>query len=240
MSGPSLEKTLYNEEKVVSVLKKFLSINNKFPIPTEIFQKGFEYYCYTGTIGRYASLALQLKIRWLKLSPIDGNLIEYKDKQDYPNKPYRIIPLNLVDTISIVPSKWLMKKSLFYFEIIQQSNRYIFATKTEKCRKEWMDKIILTKSYADAIHQLVNIRYSDVAIDIKYDVTEDDKKYIEYFLNRFGITKTTEFEILDTCDAKYERVNSRVRSIDEPMSSFKSTNCKHLMNTNNFSANFGN
>jgi len=109
----------FSQKKVESVLTKFLTMYKIKHIPFEIFKKGFEYYCYTGYVGRYTSMAIKVKYRWLKLSPIDGSLIEYKEKNDCPNKPYRIIPLHTVDSISIVNQKWLMKKSLFYWEIIQ-------------------------------------------------------------------------------------------------------------------------
>jgi len=86
--------------------------------------------------------------------------------------------------------------------------------KTEKCRNEWMDKITLTKNYADTINTLKNIRYTDVPLDKTYDIDDTDKKYIEYFLNRYLTTKSQEFEIIDSKEAKYTRGNSVVKNTE--------------------------
>jgi len=72
---------------------------------------------YQGYVGRHKSMGVSNPLRWIKISPKDGNLIEFKCKEDCPNKPYRIIPLYNIDSVGPTKQKWLMKKSLFYWEI---------------------------------------------------------------------------------------------------------------------------
>lgn len=67
-------------------------------------------------------MGLKIEQRWVKLNPIDGNFIEFKNKADCPNKPYRILPLHSIQSIAVSSQKWLMKKTMFYWEI---DNKYI-------------------------------------------------------------------------------------------------------------------
>ena len=94
-------------------------------IPMEIFTRGFMYYCYQGSIGCQKGMRMKLIYRWVKLNPIDGTLIEFKSKRDCPNKPYKIIPLHSIQSISLAQKKWYMKKNLYYWEIMQYGKKFI-------------------------------------------------------------------------------------------------------------------
>lgn len=72
---------------------------------------------YQGLIERPKSMGVTTTPRWIKVNPIDGSLIEFKSKEDCPNKPYRIIPLHTITNITINHHRWIMKKNLLYWEI---------------------------------------------------------------------------------------------------------------------------
>lgn len=99
---------------------------------SKILRKKMNFIEYGGVIGRSHTLGIKLDFRWLKLNPIEGNLIEYRTQSNCPNKPYRIINLNTISDIQCSNQNWLMKKSMSYWEI---NNKFIMWNKTVEGRK---------------------------------------------------------------------------------------------------------
>ena len=222
-------KNIYSEEEIKSCLSRLLKTHNIDYIPYEILKEDFEYYCYTGLIWRHSSFQINHKWRWFRLNPIEWNFIEYKSKEDCPNRPYRVIPMHTVDSISILESKWFMKRSLFYWELSQFNTKYIFSCKTEKWRQEWIEKLTLLKKHADTINILKNIRYTDVKLDSVYQVTSDDKKHIEYFLNIFIKTKTSDFELVDSDKSKFAKTHGMYKiSETKTQDKYEKSKCKYI------------
>lgn len=120
-------------EQVEHVLSKYLPYIKIKSIPSIVIQRIMDQksymskeelqanknfmWEYQGLIERPKSMGVTTTTRWIKVNPIDGSLIEYKAKEDCPNKPYRIIPLHTITNITINHHRWIMKKNLLYWEI---------------------------------------------------------------------------------------------------------------------------
>lgn len=197
-------------EDIQKVWEKYLSHlqikipENFFDVLDQAYQKSkfnesFEdipfMWEYEGFIGRSQTLGLKVAYRWFKLSSNAGSLIEYKTKEDCPNKPYRIIPLNTIGTVLPSTGRWMMKKALYYWEI---DNKQIMWNKTIQCQNLWIDKIQQSIGYSWWIDALKNIRFTEVPIPAELQISENDKANIERFVDKILSTKLMKVEINDS------------------------------------------
>ena len=85
-------------------------MNQKFDLSYEDYLSNESFaWEYQGLIERPKSMGVTTTSRWIKVNSIDGTLIEFKSKEEWPNKPYRIIPLHTVTNITINHHRWIVK-----------------------------------------------------------------------------------------------------------------------------------
>lgn len=199
-------KPTYSEKKVMNKELQLIKFSVD-KVKENIHNKKLR--IYQGYIGRSKSLGLKIEYRWIMLNPISGNLIEFKSREECPNKPYRIIPLHTIQSLEISNQTWLMKKNLFYWEI---NNKFIMWNKSSGCRSDWMKRINSAKAYADWINTLKNIRYTDLPHTEKLLISELDKRYIEKLLDLFLKQNWKTVEILDILNESGKRSSNSSKS----------------------------
>jgi hypothetical protein len=179
---------------------------------------------YDGYIGKSQALGLKVSYRWFKLNPTDGNFIEYKTKEDCPNKPHKIIPLNSINSVWLSTNRWMVKKALFYWEI---DNKQIMCNRTSQCQNLWILKLLESIQFSSWIDALKNIRFTDVPIPDELQIGENDKNNIERFVDKILSHRLQRVEIVDT-DSNGGLIHYDQRRDISP--SFKTTSVKHIEN----------
>jgi hypothetical protein len=179
---------------------------------------------YDGYIGKSQALGLKVSYRWFKLNPTDGNFIEYKTKEDCPNKPHKIIPLNSINSVWISTNRWMVKKALFYWEI---DNKQIMCNRTSQCQNLWILKLLESIQFSSWIEALKNIRFTEVPIPDELEIGEKDKNNIERFVDKILSHRLQRVEIVDT-DSNGGLIHYDEKRDMSPI--LKTTSAKHIDN----------
>lgn len=90
-----------------------------------------------------------------------------------------------------------MTKNRYYWQLVQGSSRYIMASHTDSCRKQWVKVLNEAKQVADVLQKLNKIRNLPSGSAIKATLSDREKRLISKFLKKFNKCLKQEYEVID-------------------------------------------
>lgn len=156
--------------EIRSLIENQVSKKAKFKPPKPPLIKGIMF--------KKSNLLLQLVKRYFVMDSNQGTLIRYHTKQDYPDKPKEIIPLNKIQGVRRMHAGLFYDKEFSYIELLCQK-RYIFACRNVHVANKWVVYLVQGAIYANYVENLLkeeSLRSQDLSqIALTYfDQTSDE------------------------------------------------------------------
>lgn len=139
-------------EEILSIIEEKIKENSKNASPKSADLSSYAIIpnkpqIVIGWLYKTGPLIFNIKKRFFVLDPYDGTFIRYKEKEDYPLKPRAVIPLKDIIEVKRIENSWMMKKNLYYFEMVF-SSRKIYACKYQSTSQEWVTFIYKAAAYS--------------------------------------------------------------------------------------------
>lgn len=101
-----------------------------------------------GYMYKRGDFLYQMNKRFFVLNADEGTLIRYSKKEDCPNKPLEIIPLNSIEGVKRINSD----KSWYYIQLMYQ-RRHILGCHNEEIANQWVTFIIQAAVYTNYLEE---------------------------------------------------------------------------------------